>query len=307
MVEGKLEIMTKINTTGRPRPAIFRALGKNDPPPEIIVENKSFFLVRVFKHDSWAATALYQSAEKKKIVCKFNRHQPIFILPMSWLGRRLAAREAFFYTLFEDLSCIPQGYKIVYATGKQVKNAFAHDYIEGRPLLDEDRLSNEFYGNLENNLKIMHDRGTAYMDLHKRENIILGEDGNPYLIDFQVGFVSRSTWFLPGRILLKMFQKGDIYHLRKHSCHGLSGEEREKILKESRPLWIKVHRFFAQPLREMRRKFLVLIGIRKGKGHVQSEHFVEYGLSLENAETSNIIHFPTANAISETHSQRKTA
>src|SRR5262245_57455230 len=60
----------------RPRPALFRALGKDEPPGEIIVDGQTYRRVTLFKHDSWAATALYQSTEQT-IVCKFNRRQDI--------------------------------------------------------------------------------------------------------------------------------------------------------------------------------------------------------------------------------------
>ena len=45
--------------TVRPRPALFRALGRHDPPSEIEVAGDLYRRSSVFKHDSWAATALY--------------------------------------------------------------------------------------------------------------------------------------------------------------------------------------------------------------------------------------------------------
>ena len=77
----------------RHRPPLFRALGAGEPPQTVYVAGRPYRHIDTFKHDSWAATALYRSDEGDGIVCKFNRAQPIFILPMSWLGRRLARRE----------------------------------------------------------------------------------------------------------------------------------------------------------------------------------------------------------------------
>ena len=76
----------------RPRPPLFRALGAAEPPHEVVVDSHSYSREELFKHDSWAATALY-SGSTGKIVCKFNRIQPVLGLPMMWLGRRLAERE----------------------------------------------------------------------------------------------------------------------------------------------------------------------------------------------------------------------
>ena len=50
---------------GKPRPALFRALGNHEPPPSVEVDAQTYQLVEVFKHDSWAATAIYQGSAKK--------------------------------------------------------------------------------------------------------------------------------------------------------------------------------------------------------------------------------------------------
>src|SRR5437763_754353 len=69
---------------------------------------------------------------------------------------------------------------------------------------------------LEELLDHVHRRGMAYVDLHKRENILVGEDGRLYLLDFQISFCMRAWWpanALPVRILLKILQQSDRYHL----------------------------------------------------------------------------------------------
>jgi len=263
---------------GKPRPALFRALGKNDPPNCVSLQDRDYSLAQVFKHDSWAATALYES-DGRKIICKFNRKQSIFGLPMSWIGRFLASREAFFYSTLADLHSIPHGYGPVHVKGQIQRNSFAHDYIEGRPLLAADRLPESFFQELEEHLKQMHECGVAYMDMHKRENIILGDDGRGYFVDFQVAlYYCRDRWFSPGRYLFRFFKQADEYHLLKHRLANHPTPENAEALAKARPFWIRVHRFFAVPLRTLRRRLLVLFGIRTGKGSVQTESFTEYGL-----------------------------
>lgn len=266
---------------GKPRPALFRSLGKNDPPSCVTIQNRSYSLAQVFKHDSWAATALYES-DGKKVICKFNRKQSIFGLPMGWLGRLLAKREAFFYSALADLPSIPRGLGPVHVGEEIQSNSFAHDYVEGRPLQADDRLPESFYVELQEQLKQMHERGIAYMDLHKRENIIVGGDGRGYFVDFQVSFHSHpNRWFSPSRYFLRFFKKADEYHLLKHRLTNSSSQEAWHSLEQARPFWIRVHRFFAVPLRALRRRLLVLLGIRKGRGSVQTESFIEYGLRKE--------------------------
>lgn len=65
----------------RPRPPLFRALGAAEPPAGVRVDGVDYTRVTVFKHDSWAATALY-AADEGLITAKFNRIQPIFVVPM---------------------------------------------------------------------------------------------------------------------------------------------------------------------------------------------------------------------------------
>lgn len=269
--------------TGRPRPALFRALGANDPPPAITVGGLTYCRVEIFKHDSWAATALYSNGNAK-IVCKFNRQQSLLGLPARWLGRWLARREADFYETLADLPGVPQGCGRIAAEGVELPYAVAHAFVEGRPLKRSDRLPDRFFQDLRSQLEVIHSRGIAYMDLHKRENIILGGDGQGYLIDFQVSIrISKATWFAPARWFLRACQTADLYHLHKHELRlGLERPaERQKQLDAARPAFLRAHRLIARPLRELRRRLLVALGVRRGVGRVQTEHFTENGLAVE--------------------------
>ncbi len=264
--------------TGKPRPAIFRALGNAEPPAEIEVAGVLFKLQTIFKHDSWAATALY-AAGKRQIVCKFNRQQSIFGLPMAWLGRLLARREAWFFRTLADLPAIPATFGPVRAAGRILPHAVAHEYIAGHALRPYESIPKAFLNQLDEIVAELHRRGIAYMDLHKRENVIRGDDGLPYLLDFQVSlYISPRTWFLPLRWLLAALQNGDRYSLMKHRVHYFPLETDHEATNAARPWWIRLHRLIAVPFRTFRRALLVRLGIRKGIGAAQSEHFVEDGL-----------------------------
>src|SRR4051794_221535 len=169
-----------------PRPPVLRALGAADPPAAVEVGGEPYRLARVFKHDSWAATALYAGRDKR-VVCKFNRVQPVGPVPMRWLGRVLADREAAILRRLADLPNVPRWSGPVRVNGRVLPNAVAHDFIPGHPLGDRERVDDRFFPALRAVLAAMHRRGLAYVDLHKRENVLVGDDGRPYLIDFQVG------------------------------------------------------------------------------------------------------------------------
>lgn len=267
-----------MSKTVRSRPALFRALGKNDPPPEVVIADRTYRRSDIFKHDSWAATARYRGTDKD-IVCKFNRIQPILGLPMSWLGCRLAHREARALHRLDGVKGIPPARGPIFFEGRRLPNAVAHDYVPGHPLGSNEKVNDDFFPTLIRLLQIVHREGMAYVDLHKRENILVGEDGKPYLIDFQVCFGPWGKSIERNPILktvVRLLQQGDLYHLAKHVKHhrpdqiALLGPEGDR-----RPWWIKAHRCVGVPLRGLRRSLLVALGVRAKGGMAVSETFAE--------------------------------
>jgi hypothetical protein len=158
--------------------------------------------------------------------------------------------------------------------------AVAHDYVEGHPLGRGELVSPDFFPKLEVLLTEIHRRRMAYVDMHKRENILVGVDSQPYLLDFQISFVPSRRWpgnTVFGQTILELLQKADTYHLKKH----IRKERRARGAAIATPgfaelpWYIRLHRVIGMPLRWLRRTFLVTLGIRTGKGRVDSEHFAE--------------------------------
>jgi len=261
----------------RPRPAMFRALGKAEPPESVDVRGTAYRRITLYKHDSWAATALYESAGGERIVCKFNRQQRIGFIPMRWLGRLLARHEGKLLRALDDLPQVPCWSGEVMVDGQHQRHAVAHVYVPGNPLRKHDSLAPEFFDVLRSLLAEMHRRGIAYVDLHKRENILVGEDGQPHLIDFQISQMLPRWW--PLGTILRVLQRSDEYHLRKHVLHFrpelFVGVPEEHILR--RPVWIRLHRLIAVPFRTLRRKLLVMTSVRSGRGAATTEVFPEIG------------------------------
>jgi hypothetical protein len=237
--------------------------------------------VEVFKHDSWAATASYAQAvpgvkdrdsrTSRIIVCKFNRQASIGPIPMGWLGRWLARRETMFLTLLQNVPGIPRVYPTVRIHGTIASHVSAHDFVEGRPLSLSHPPGEAFFDRVDDLLKELHSRRIAYVDLHKQENVIVGNDGNPYLIDFQISLrLPAWPWLNP---LLKILCDCDRYHMAKHrNAHHIHAAQ------PVRPWIIRAHRQIAVPFRTLRRKLLVWIGVRRGEGRASSEFAPEIGL-----------------------------
>ncbi len=274
-------------TEARTRPALFRALGDQEPPAVVSCNGQDYSLERVLKHDSWAASAVY-AGPAGRIMVKFNRVQPILHLPMTWLGAWLARREAWMMRELADQPSIPRWSGDVTVEGKVVRHAVAHDWIPGHPLCTGEVVNDDFFPELERLLTEMHRRGLAYVDLHKRENIIVGDDGQPYLIDFQISQALPDLWVCDNfltRPILWMLQQSDRYHLRKHMVHHRPDQAgaTEADLAKSRPWWIRLHRLIARPLRTLRRSLLVLLKVRTGRGQATSEVFPEDAIQAEAA------------------------
>lgn len=266
------------------RPAVLRALGAHDPPEEVYIDGEVFHRYDIYKHDSWAATAMY-SGPRFGVVCKFNRKQPIGLISTSWLGRFLAHREGFAYARLADVSGIIRGCGPVRVAGVHWPNAVAHEFMPGHPLGASEQVNDAFFPDLLRTLQEVHARGFAYVDLHKRENILVGEDGKPYLIDFQISYYAsqRSLVWPISRLVLRLLQKSDLYHLSKH-VRRLRPDQLESLgLADinKRPWWIRAHRLVAVPFREGRRKLLTLLGVRGKSGRSATETFAEHAFRCE--------------------------
>lgn len=266
----------------RARPPLLRALGRDDPPLEIEVAGRRCRRVEIFKHDSWAATARYQAADLD-LVCKFNRRQSILGLPMAWLGRRLAHREALALQRLAGVAGIPAELGPVRAQGRRLDNAVAHVFIAGQPFTASARPNDDFFPRLRGLVEAVHRQDIAYVDLHKRENIVVGHDGSPHLVDFQVCF---GLWQPRARrnpllkSVLQALQSADWYHLGKHIARHRP-EQLNLLAHSERPWWIDAHRFFAVPLRGLRRRLLAALGVRAKNGLATSEAFPEDAVRRE--------------------------
>ena len=266
--------------TGRPRPALLRALGDAEPPSTVLVAGDEYRHVTTFKHDSWAASALYESPGGRRIVCKFNRTQPILGVPMSWLGRVLARRERDLLHALADEPFVPDPCADVEQAGRVLRHCVAHDFVAGRPLARRAQLAPEFLPVLSSLVSRIHRRGIAYVDLHKRENILVGEDGRPYLIDFQISVQLPTRG--PLAVLLRTLQQCDRYHLSKHIRRAAidRGMPAPAPRDQGRPWSIRMHRRVAVPLRTLRRQWLVWIGVRASGGRADTEAEPEVGALL---------------------------
>lgn len=212
--------------------------------------------VRTFKHDFFAATGVYDGPQGV-CVLKLGRVNPLFGVPLRWIGRFLRRQEERAYELIGDQPGVPRFIGRVGDTG------FLHAFVPGRPLEKGDAVGGAFFDELQKLIASIHARGMAYVDLNKPQNILLGDDGRPYLIDFQISLIvgppgMLRPWRWPLRWLLARFQDADRYHSLKHKRRLrpdlLTDAERQVVERLS--IWIRLHRLVARPLTNLRRRVL---------------------------------------------------
>lgn len=234
----------------RPPAYSMRALGRSNLPETILLDGVTWRHARTHKHDFWAVTGFYESDRGERAVLKMGRTEPFAGVPLEFIGRWLRRREMRFYTALRELPNVPPVLGVVGSTG------FLHVYVEGHPLSKDRPIPDRFFDDLERLIGQIHARRIAYVDANKPENILLGDDGHPHLIDFQISwdlcelgdnFVNR--WWL-GRL-----QQSDVYHILKHKKRLRPDQlsEGERSIVENRGTLIRLHRFLTMPYKRIRR------------------------------------------------------
>lgn len=228
-----------------------RALGRRDLPPSITVNGCTYLHERTIKHDFWAVTGFYQSAEKQRVVLKMSRTEDFAGVPLSWVGRWLCNREMRFYSKLGDLPNVPALLGRVGTTG------FVHGFVEGMPLSKDRPIPDTFFKDLNDLLDELHRRDVAYVDTNKPENILLGSDGKPHLIDFQISYDMHElgNWWLNRRLLAQL-QREDAYHILKHK-RKLRPDQitpEELAIADHVSWFIRLHRFITRPYFRLRRR-----------------------------------------------------
>jgi hypothetical protein len=251
------------------------------------IDGRTFRFVELFKHDSWAATSLYASDEGMQRIVKLHRRSSLLGVPMGWLGRLAARHERALLEILAGLPGIPVLAGTVTIDGRPARNAVAREYITGHPLGDREAVGDSFFHELVTLVRSMHARRVIYVDLHKRENIVVGPAGKPYLIDFQISLY-WPRW-LPRWSVFELMRRSDEYHLLKHwsRCRPDQSGVDYQAVQRQRPWWIKAHRMVARPVRELRRRLLVALGVRSGKGRVESELFAEHALRADGPQKTS--------------------
>jgi len=190
--------------------------------------------LRPLSEGRWANAVLYrfESGGSLWVVKDFR--------PRSWLvrnviGRVLIRREARALARLAGRSTAPR------APFRVDAHALAYRYLEGRNLRDgRSTPGPDFFPDLERAVHDMHAAGgLVHLDLRNAGNVLVTDDGDPVLIDFQSHL---RTWWMPGP-LRRFVERIDLAAVYKHWANrspATLGPERAAALERMnrlRPLW----------------------------------------------------------------------
>ena len=248
----------------RQTPPSLCALGRRSLPTVIEVNGQCYSQVRLFKNDFFAATALYEGPAGK-VILKVQRQASFLLIPLGWIGKLLAAREAAALNRLSGVLGVPR------LIGRWGRTGIVREYIEGRTLSPREHVPDDFHDRLRELIETIHARGMAYVDLEKCENVLVGDDGRPYLFDFQIAWYLPRRWggeLLPARLLRGWLQAGDRYHLtklqRRTRPDQLTAEARASSY--AKPWFVHLHHFITRPFTRARRVVLNRIDPRGKRG-----------------------------------------
>ena len=84
-------------------------------------------------------------------------------------------------------------------------------WIDGAPLSHTESLPEDYFDLLDALVATLHARGVCHNDLHKEQNVMVGADGRPRLVDFQLASLhARPTRTFASRV------REDLRHVQKH-------------------------------------------------------------------------------------------
>jgi len=136
--------------------------------------------------------------------------------------------------------------------GCEGEGVLVRSYVDGAPLHRCERLPLDFFERLEELVRELHARGVAHNDLHKEQNIVVGLDGRPALIDFQLA----SLHALGSRTLAAR-GGDDLRHVAKH---------RRRYLRYARVVDVAPSaELLANPPRAPRRRGVALVWRKAAK------------------------------------------
>lgn len=151
------------------------------------------------------------------------------------VGRFLIWRESKAYRRLRGLKGVPKYYGKI-AGPALVLEAVPAESVEN--LEKVQKLPEEFFKTLRTLVNAFHQRGLAHCDLKRAPNILLGDDAQPYIVDWSAAITLPEFRFFPFNLIYRRFIVDDLNAVTKlqlrHCPQSLSPAERKRYFQRSR-------------------------------------------------------------------------
>lgn len=149
--------------------------------------------------------ALYriEDGDARAVVKDYSVNRWVF---RNLVGRFLVWRESKAYRRLKGMQGIPALYGVVGGLALVLEEIRGRS-IEG--LEKQETLSASFFETLRNRVEAFHRRGLCHCDLKRAANVLVADDGSPYLIDWSAAILEREFRFFPATLIYKRFLLDD--------------------------------------------------------------------------------------------------
>lgn len=121
-------------------------------------------------------------------------------------------------------------------------------------------LTPPFFERLYRLVDCLHEYGVAHCDLRSQGNILVGADGEPYVVDFAANFKRPRSWNFPARWMYTKLCEADrvaVARLKKTHAPELLTEAEKLSLTRDRKTWLeRTARFIGKSVRNISRWLL---------------------------------------------------
>lgn len=115
------------------------------------------------------------------------------------------------------------------------------EYVQGRTIRDKRPLyEDEFHSKLFDQIRAMHDKGVAHMDLKRKDNLLVKTDESPCILDFGAAVIRKQGFHPFNRYHFKIGRQFDFNAWIKHKYHDRMDEISVLDRTYYRPTWIEV-------------------------------------------------------------------
>jgi RIO-like serine/threonine protein kinase len=152
------------------------------------------------------------------------------------IGRFLIWREKKAYKRLEGLSGVPALFGSLGGIALIIEEIQGIDIgtMEARGTTPDKK----FFRDFKKLIDIFHERGIAHCDLKRALNIIIGDDGNPYIIDWAASISKSEFRFFPLNLIYERFVLDDLNAITKiklkYCPESVSPEEKRRYTERSR-------------------------------------------------------------------------